>query len=219
MQDPLIDFLKLLKKSGFNPKSILDIGAHNGSLALQMNDIWPASQILMIEANKEHENSLQSVCCFSNVFSYKIALVGYSSADRVFYKTRINNNSYSTGNSMYREKTKYYSEDNVLEEAMRSIRLDDLCDTYFDLIKIDVQGAELEVILGGEITIRAAKSIICEVSVGEYNQGSPDKSKVCAALNDLGFQEVKVIDKIYHNDKEIQQNVLFLKKNLNPLVS
>lgn len=219
MRDKVIEFLPLIKAAGFNPMSILDIGAHNGSFTLSMSEIWPDAKIMMIEANKEHEESLRQICSNNNKLSYKIALVGKDASSRKFYKTKIDNNYSSTGNSMYKENTEYYSKDNTIVEIIKSVRLDDLCDKGFDLVKIDVQGAELEVLMGGESTIKVAKAIICEVSSGEYNQGSPHSDTVRSMLANYGFKDVKIIDRIYHSGKEIQQNILFLNKNICPLAN
>ncbi len=57
-----------------------------------------------------------------------------------------------------------------------------------DLMKIDVQGAELEVLAGAGETLRAAAALIVEVSFVDYNKGGPLAAQVIGAIDRLGFR-------------------------------
>ena len=54
-------------------------------------------------------------------------------------------------------------------------------------VKMDIQGAELDVLKGGRNTISAAKHVILEMQRVEYNKGAPLKDEVIAYMNTLGF--------------------------------
>ena len=60
-----------------------------------------------------------------------------------------------------------------------------------------------------------AKGVILEVSLVEYNQGSPLQEEVFNFMSNLGFEPVEIIEKIYHpeNGQHIQNDVLFINKN------
>ena len=62
-----------LKKSGFYPRTILDIGAQVGDFGVPVHEIWPEAKIFMIEANKDHEIHLKG---FLWISGYEIALLG-----------------------------------------------------------------------------------------------------------------------------------------------
>ena len=85
------------------------------------------------------------------------------------------------------------------------------------MIKIDVQGSELDIINGGIQLIKNSKMVILEVSLVEYNEGSPTKEKVYEKMFELGFKDVENLGTINHplTYELIQQDVLFInEKNL-----
>ena len=53
--------LSKLKELGFNPNTILDIGAHTGQFYSWAKNVWPQSFIWMIEANECHEPVLNNI--------------------------------------------------------------------------------------------------------------------------------------------------------------
>jgi len=59
-----------------------------------------------------------------------------------------------------------------------------------DLIKMDIQGSELDVLLGGSIAVNNAKAIILELPHVEYNLGAADKDTIIAHMDSLGFYSV-----------------------------
>ena len=68
--------------------------------------------------------------------------------------------------------------------------LDDLNEQtgkLFDVIKLDVQGAELDVLKGAVETLADVKHVILELQVVEYNKGAPLKDEVIAYMDEQGF--------------------------------
>jgi len=66
----------------------------------------------------------------------------------------------------------------------------------FDLIKIDTQGNELEVILGGQSVLSRAKYIFMEVQTVEIYEDSPTSVNAIKALEKLGFRIHELIEVI-----------------------
>ena len=58
---------------------------------------------------------------------------------------------------------------------------------YPDLIKLDVQGAELDIIKGATETLKTCKHLILELQVVEYNKGAPLHDEVINYLKTIGF--------------------------------
>jgi hypothetical protein len=56
-----------------------------------------------------------------------------------------------------------------------------------DMIKMDVQGAELDVLKGAEETLKTAQHVILELQRVEYNKGAPLKDTVIEYMDGLGF--------------------------------
>eukprot|EP00913_Durusdinium_trenchii_P033413 g31281.t1 len=66
-----------------------------------------------------------------------------------------------------------------------------------DLLKADVQGAELTVLLGGLKTLSQAQLVLLEAPVLPYNEGAPSFSEVIAFMAAHHFELVDVADATY----------------------
>ena len=195
-------------KKYFEPKSILDIGANVGQFYNEIKNIFPNSYYYLIEGSESCEVVLETL----NV-DYSICLLSDSEKEVDFYIRK--NEPRCTGNSIYRENTSFYDDDQILIEKKQTKTLSNLLNNQkFDLIKIDVQGSEIDIINGGLDIIKEAKGILMEVSLMEYNQNAPTKDFVYEYMDNLGFKPVELIGNINHplTYELIQQDILFLNK-------
>ena len=194
-------------KEFIEPKRILDIGANVGGWYNECRSHFPSSYIFSIEANEECEEALKD----TNP-NYLIALLAKDNKEYDFY---VNNTYRSTGNSIYKELTEHYTEANTRIIKKQGTRLDDIfTDEYFDLIKMDVQGAELDVIKGGSKLIRAAHGLILEVALKEYNEASPMYDEIITYLETIGFKQKSVLDDLMYNNEVYHQDIFFLNENI-----
>jgi FkbM family methyltransferase len=195
-------------KKYFEPKSILDIGANVGQFYNEIKNIFPNSYYYLIEGSESCEVVLETF----NV-DYSICLLSDSEKEVDFYIRK--NEPRCTGNSIYRENTSFYDDDQIIVEKKQTKTLSNLLNNQtFDLIKIDVQGSEIDIINGGLDIIKEAKGILMEVSLMEYNQNAPTKEFVYEYMDNLGFKPVELIGNINHplTYELIQQDILFLNK-------
>jgi FkbM family methyltransferase len=195
-------------KKYFEPKSILDIGANVGQFYNEIKNIFPNSYYYLIEGSESCEVVLETF----NV-DYSICLLSDSEKEVDFYIRK--NEPRCTGNSIYRENTSFYDDDQIIVEKKQTKTLSNLLNNQtFDLIKIDVQGSEIDIINGGLDIIKEAKGILMEVSLMEYNQNAPTKDFVYEYMDNLGFKPVELIGNINHplTYELIQQDILFLNK-------
>jgi FkbM family methyltransferase len=194
-------------KEFIEPKRILDIGANVGGWYRECRPHFPSSYIFSIEANDECEEALKA----ANP-NYLIALLTKDNKEYDYY---INNTHQSTGNSIYKELTEHYTEANTRIIKKQGTRLDDLFkDEYFDLIKMDVQGAELDIIKGGPKLIQAAHGLILEVALKEYNQSSPMHDEIVAYLETIRFTKKLILDDLMYNNEVYHQDIFFLNENI-----
>ena len=59
-------------------------------------------------------------------------------------------------------------------------------------VKIDAQGAELEILAGGEQTLERAALVQLEVAVADYNEGAPTMAEVLRFMDERGFAVIDV---------------------------
>ncbi len=169
----------IFKNFGIYPKKILDIGAHLGNWAARMKRVFPDSEILSLEGNPNCAPELRS----KNPNSL-IVLLGEKEGTKDFYLPADENTP--EGGSFYKENTHYYN--NYKTISLPICTLDSItANKGFDFIKIDVQGAELDIIKGGLKTILDSSFLQLEVSFLNCNQGAPLASEIISYLHSLGF--------------------------------
>jgi FkbM family methyltransferase len=88
-----------LKSIGWNPTRVLDVGANVGDWSRVVKDVYPDAEVFMIEGS---ETCAQDLMTTGNAFV--ISLVGKEDSTIEFYESKK-----GTGNSIYKEKTKYFS--------------------------------------------------------------------------------------------------------------
>jgi len=193
------------KNININFKSVLDIGAYEGQWSRLFTSIYPDANILMIEANKEKEKILKEIG------NYRIALLGEKDNETVDYYKCLN--GVPTGNGIYPENTEY----EFKPEKRRTITLPTLLGSEkgFDLIKMDVQGSELNIIKGALPIIKKTKYLLLELQTYPYNKGAPQIEEVISYLHGLNFGFIDLFDLMYSNNHLIQVDGLFINKGIN----
>jgi len=175
--------LENLRRAGFEPRTILDIGAWIGAWTERAHAIFPSATVVMVEANPQKASILESVSTrLGDRIRYRRALLGSQPKAAVdFY-------AMESGSSVLEEKT-------LFPRTRLSLPMETLDNVAAEfapiegplLIKIDVQGFELEVLRGGSHTLQLAEVVILEVSFLEYNVGAPLAAEVFAFMKAAGF--------------------------------
>ena len=207
-----LNLLKLKHELKFEPRTILDVGAQIGDFYRESKEVWPDSQIMMIEATQECEPYLKETGG-----NYLIAVLSDSKKTIPFYKPKLAETN--TGNSVYKELTSAYSDENLIVEERNTYTLDELYDGYtatFDLIKLDTQGSEIDIMNGGSRLIKNTSVIIVEVSHVEYNEKAPLVDEVREYMESVGFIYNMEIGQTYSNEFNglIQRDLVFVNKEL-----
>ena len=210
--------IKSLTGFGFQPQYVLDIGANVGSWTDQMAVYFPDSHFLMVEANLKHSNALQSICDKHHKVEFCIELLSETSKDCNYHTLKnASADNLETGNSIFKEKTKHYSDSNTEIKILKSKTLDNLLEekniNKVDLIKLDVQGAEIAVLKGASDTLKNATFCLLEVQLQQWNEEAPLFSEVVEFMNENDFSVFDFIDKNLVSDYTVSIDVLFKKKN------
>ncbi len=194
----MFEHLQKLKDNGFNPSKILDIGAWNGIWTRSTKEIWPDAHYTCIEAGKKHEGRLKK--CADESF---IAVLGNENKEVNIYLREIEKHdkkkiTYTKGSNIFGKILNFPSD---AQDPRQMQTLDELVgkDAQYDLIKQDVQGAELLVMQGSPEIFKRAKYVIQEVNLykDEDFLEIPDEKEMDSYMKTLGFTNSIVIDK--HN--------------------
>lgn len=185
-----VDYLQKIKEE-YSPKVIYDIGACVLHWTNAAEKVWPDAKIIAFEAMEEcaflyEEKGMEHVC----------AVLGDEKRIVDFYK----NPEHPAGNSYYiqneliaPETPQFFNQSHRTQVGL--MPLDWLVENHNlakpDMLKIDVQGAELDVLKGAEKTLKTVNHIILELQEVEYNKGAPQREKVIAWMHNNNFQLIK----------------------------
>ena len=193
-----MNYTKLLTYT--NPRKVLDVGAHVGEFSTVIKNNVTDADIIMIEANPNCEPYLNKTG-----IPYQMLALSREKGEAELYVEKVN--EIGTGASLYRENTEYYADGKFETVKVITDSLDNL--NYFegemiDLVKLDVQGAEYDILEGGRKTIMRSKHVLIEVSLLEYNLGAPQIEAVVNKMKEYGFIIEDILD--YQRSSE---NILF----------
>jgi len=201
--------MKRMKGIGFVPESIVDVGAYDGSWIRQAKTVFPESHCTLIDPLEENEAKLRAFCSEHGSSNHYIkALLSDSEKEVDFY---ISDASNKTGSTLYRENTNIKQSPHKL--TTRTLDQVLSADRRYDFIKLDVQGAEIDVLRGGSETLKHTEFIFMEMALLEYNTGAPLMTETVQFMDQIGFRCIDVADVMrYVWTFPAQINLLFIRK-------
>lgn len=186
------NYLKKLASNGLNPEVIYDIGACVLHWTNEARLVWPNAKFYAFEAMKSCEFLYKELG-----IEYSIGLLSdQDNKEIVFYQNEEN----PGGNSYYKENSNinpnadlFFNESH--KTPMVSSKLDSVVEkNNFQqptLLKLDLQGAELDVLRGATNVLKSVTDIILETQIVEYNKGAPLRDEVIEYMTSIGFELVE----------------------------
>lgn len=168
-----LEFLEIAKQN-HKIKVIYDIGANRGTWSLMANDIIPDAIIHAFEPlNRFHPLFVKNTQNIKNVHLHKVA-AGSENKQQMINFAGDASSFYELGDLL---PSMFPSIKKEGEEKVSMIKLDDFIEKnnipYPDLMKLDVEGYELESLKGGTRCMSHCSYLILEVSFTERHIGQP----------------------------------------------
>lgn len=198
-----------------NISTVIDVGANKGQYALASKHFYPEAIVHSFEPVPACFEKLKlNTRNISNLNIYNMAL-GSTEAKIKFYQ-----NAYSHASSAL--PISNYQKENVPET--RNTKEIDVMVTTLDnfifstplsspiLLKMDVQGYEMEVLKGGKKFISQVDYILLETSFTPMYENEPLFDDLHTYLKSEGFELLAPLDFLRKNDKILQMDVLYKKK-------
>ena len=202
----------LLKKKGFNPVFIIDIGCAHGEWTRKTLKYFKTANYLLFDGDLSNEDRLKKFINKNSNISYKICILSDKIKNIKFY-----NNGY--GSSIYEEKNN--DSLNILNTVSTTLsnQLSNIKITQNNnLIKLDVQGSEIDILKGLGDKIKLFEVVILEVSVVEYNKNAPLFFDVHSFMNNNNYKLYDICDSKRLGDDNsflIQFDAVFVKTSSN----
>lgn len=207
--------LRHLREKGLRPANILDIGAAKGHWSSRAGAIFPEASFCMFDPLLESEDSLRALCAHDPRFRYFLTALG-SRPDVL----TINVSQDLDGSSLL----EFPGQDQARQRQVPVETVDRLLADgrvpMPDLVKLDVQGFELEVLAGGQSLFGAAAAFVVEVSLFEFMPHCPLAPAVIDYFSRRGyrlFDLAGLLRRPFQNDLG-QMDLVFVSQD-SPLVA
>jgi FkbM family methyltransferase len=200
--------LENLRRCGFQPASVIDIGAFIGGWTQSTRTIWPEAKYLMIEPQPNKQERLRGMC--NGSVSLESVILGSVQSEAVPY--HMDDLGGSSVLEQFQDKCP-----NIAALPMNT--LDNLPAARKMagpiLLKADVQGYELEVLRGASETLKKVEIILLEISTLPYNIGAPLFADVIAFLAERRFPVYDIchVHRRQSDEAAFQVDVLFARED------
>jgi FkbM family methyltransferase len=202
------------------PDVLLDIGAHIGEMAIEMARALPQTSVHAFEPTPSSYKTLKTrLKAYPNAHAHAIALGAENGSSSFFLNVNEQTNSLLDNDEMNK---RFVPEATSHEQKIDVIvrRLDDWLDEHIPhgqiMMKVDVQGAEMLLIRGGERAFRErVQAILTEVEYIPLYENSASFFELSKVLqNEFNF----VIGQIYPTQRLGHRagwgDILFIRRDL-----
>ena len=188
----------MLKRFGFSPKHIVDVGANHGNWTRTSLQYFPEAQYTLLEPQQELMVHIQDLLAAGRAIRWINAGASDKSGTLPFFLAKRDDSSSFVGASAG-------SSGSI---SMQVWSLDDLLAKYElpvpEMVKIDAEGFDLKVMQGAKTLLGKTEVFLLEASVL-----CPYENSVAAALQFMGEHGYHLID-ITEINRSPKDNVLWL---------
>jgi FkbM family methyltransferase len=208
-----LDSLELLEMLGGNPPRVIhDIGANVGTWTCLAKSLYPDAAVEAFEPLESHlagfrkwtapwkDVRLHAVALGPRDGTVDLEVTDFSDASSVLPLAAEGRTTFGV-ESAGRRRVAMAALDSLV--AAGTVRAP-------DLIKLDVQGYEIEALRGGDRSLRSARAVICEVSFRRFYEGQPLFPDVLAYLGERGFRLHAFGSSLVPAEPLVQTDALFL---------
>lgn len=191
---------------------ILDIGAATGHTASLFREALPNNKILAFEPlpynfQKLLERKITNLIPINKGLGQSIGTKNINITNRITASSFLEINPKA---EVYQEETKY---ENIKEIEISTLD-EEISNEQILIIKVDVQGFELEVLRGGENCLKNTSIIILEVNNNNTYLNSPTYFEIDEFLRNKGFILFDLLPNMYQKGKLMDWDCIYIKSSL-----
>lgn len=201
------ELLEAMRQQGFQPHTVMDVGVADGTPDLY--EAFPHAKHVLVEPLEDFAPALQALARRHNALVIVAAASNRSGAMEI-----------SVGNdprksSLVREVPKGGRAE---RRIVRTVALDDVQAAHHlvlpFLIKIDVEGAELDVLAGAERVLAGTEVLIMETTLRPTHGRAAEFHEVVERMNRLGFVVYDIVGAANHPSGGLAHaDLVFVKRS------
>ena len=205
---------KLTDKSGI----ILDIGGADGMTAIKFNNEFKNSSVFVFEPLKDNIEVLKkNIASFSRIKLFPVALGSEKKQGQINITKRI------TSSSLLNINTDEFKDDYMSSQLVpgniENINIDTIDNLvgnneHVTIMKLDVQGYELEVLKGAVNTLKNTDLIMVELQNHKMYKNAPMYYDLDAFLRENGFELLQNIPSLRDNHKQLEWDAIYINNSL-----
>lgn len=199
--------LRALQRRGHTFRTVVDVGASDGSWSTLLMRHFPDCQYLLVEAQPVHESALRSYCARHSNAQFVLAAAG-ASEGRIHFDA----SDPFGGLASYEPSGANDIEVPVVtvDAELRARRLEG---PY--LLKFDTHGFEIPILKGAAETLAHTEVIVMECYNFRIAPESLTFDEMCRYLGERGFRCIDLADPLYrpYDDSLWQMDVVFVRVN------
>lgn len=188
---------------------------HRGDWSSNIKRIFPNTYVISVDANKYVENIPGSDITFIETLYDK------DDFEITFYRSN-HERSTGAGDSIYRENTFVYNDNNLIVESRKTKKLSTILKSInspkIDILKIDVQATEIEILNGLDEFLNNIDIIQIETSLSNYNLNGCRIEDVVCYFKEKNFEIVDMTEIVKNTDGYITHIDLILQNKNNIII-
>jgi FkbM family methyltransferase len=202
--------LRQLFGLGFRPQTIVDVGV--AYQTAELYEEFPESNILLIEPLAEFEPFLRQICA-AHKAQYILAAAGATPGTAIF-----NVHADQLDGSSLLKEVEGATVDGI-PRRVPVVTIDQVCAEKNSkgpyLVKLDVQGAELQVLAGTQRTLRETEAVILEATLFGTMIDGQQLYDVVAKMKEYGFVAYDIFGFLYRplDNALAQTDMIFVREN------
>ncbi|MDF2458798.1 MAG: Methyltransferase, FkbM family [Nitrospira sp.] len=212
-RNSLLQLLEQARSVGFSPRTVIDVGAAYGSFTRLCHGVFPGAHYLLIEPLDEYRSLLEQVTHAIPSSRYRLGAACARNG-----QVEINVHPDLVGSSLYRE-VETGTGVNGVPRSVRAVTVDAVVREAEAsgpfLLKLDVQGAELDALEGAEKILDDCEFVVLEVSFFKFFEGGPECAEMIGYMKHRGFVPYDIVGLQYRPlDRALSQaDIAFVKEH------
>jgi FkbM family methyltransferase len=197
---------------------IIDVGGFDGKVAVKFAEAFPEAQIYTFEPIRKHFDNLQNtIRSYPSITSFNVAL-GDSTEEKQI--NQLHNDSSSSILAAADLIENHFFATHLAPKGTENIfikRLDDILSAntaHISILKIDVQGFELNVLKGSINTLKKVYIIVLEMQNHDFYKEAPMYFELDAYLRSQGFELFDLLPAIRNDMKLYEWDAIYVNAAL-----